>query len=413
MVNNGNIYEGEFTSGGAGTGKITYAKGGIYQGSWAYNLNHCDGTGVMELSNGLRCEGTWQSMSGEGKVFSEDDGEYSGTFQYDGFPITGKGTLNILGWKMNATWENNIATGTLLTNNGQSKYEGTWNISWGSTLELIDGQGSFQSKDGNVFSGTWVDRNGKGSATILDSEWNNGRLLNKTEVYLNKFTTEMIQCFLPSIGKLTTGSSVFEGRWSKNGIICGKGAIECEGNIYEGEWVEKNEETTGTGTITYPNGKQFVGSWSGYFSRRAGKGTFLREGLYYTGEIDGSGAGTGIIESGKDYTNVWEGNWTQFYYLDNGKGKIEINGLLLEGEWVDGRGKGKITSLKDGSVLQNAEFSTMYTEKIYQIKGEGTIWYNGNHYAGVWNVYSGYGTITYPDGSKYHGSWDLEGQKTN
>ena len=78
-----NVYEGDSDTNGKkqGAGKLTYANGSTYEGSWLDDLQH--GKGMAISRNGDAYTGSWQQgvRHGEGEMVYKDGSVYVGCFQ--------------------------------------------------------------------------------------------------------------------------------------------------------------------------------------------------------------------------------------------------------------------------------------------------------------------------------------------
>jgi len=117
-----------------------------------------------------------------------------------------------------------------------------------------------------------------------------------------------------------------------------------DGRTYDGEWT--NGIITGHGTMTYENGRKYVGKWKFIDDSYFGTGEITYEnGLKYIGEwMDGQkhGKGTMIDENGNTYIGKWMSD------KRNGQGKmIYLNGLQYNGNWTKDirQGYGTLTYL--------------------------------------------------------------------
>lgn len=182
-----------------------------------------------------------------------------------------------------------------------------------------------------------------------------------------------------------------ESRWSgmeyngymKDGIMHGKGTMTWpKGTRFEGTWEEGKAIK---GTMFYTNGNKYTGEV--YFDQY---------GRYYKRRPKLSGRGTMFYENGNRYEGLWNnGGKTQgtMFYTD---------GNRYEGEWSKGK--------KEGFGIQyyvNGErYEGTWSEDMRH--GKGCYYYgDGSRYDGEWqnDMRNGKGTLYYPDGSKKEGMW--------
>ncbi|MEM9949917.1 MAG: hypothetical protein AAF810_28130, partial [Cyanobacteria bacterium P01_D01_bin.36] len=105
-----------------------------------------------------------------------------------------------------------------------------------------------------------------------------------------------------------------------------------DGSVYYGEVVE-GQPADGEGTMTYPTGNRYTGSYKR--GRREGCGTFyFSDGRRYVGQFKADefdGLGTWILENGERYIGEFKNNQC------NGQGSfIFANGSIKSGMWQDG-----------------------------------------------------------------------------
>ena len=181
---------------------------------------------------------------------------------------------------------------------------------------------------------------------------------------------------------------------------------------YEGEWSVSNSSRIGTGTIYQGNGDKFEGQWDSILGFTKGTGTWIEEGVRFVGTFNGDmGTGNGKIHTGSN--SVFEGEWDYGKCVKTGKGSMTIKDLTFEGEWNGCQGTGVIFS-KNGEKLENATWGCFINTntKYGCLGGNGVIIHNNNRYEGTWELFvGGEGTITYPDGTKYVGKWNNDGEK--
>lgn len=253
------------------------------------------------------------------------------------------------------------------------------------------------------------------------------------------------QCL--ALKKLLIDGCTYEGSVYNN-KPSGRGRLESEDLVYEGEWCDGLRHGYGTETCT--SGESYVGEWrEGKYNGRGElkgsdgseyKGEFVRgkfhgRGMYknndmsYEGEwYHGSRHGEGILINGH---GTYKG---QFYYqLRHGKGVFtDVHGNVYNGQWQrDMRhGKGIYTSLdgsytggwrqdkKHGHGIWVCTFQGVYSGQWKSDKRHGTgvhTYVNGSTYDGGWykGKRTGHGVFTWKSGAVYSGTWargDREGR---
>jgi len=218
-----------------------------------------------------------------------------------------------------------------------SIYKGTWN----SKLE-IEGEGEYFLKENNIFlHGFWLNNNliyAKlyfMNGDIYEGEMKNtsfhgkGILQNNEEIYEGDF----IESEKDGYGKLTYNDGViYEGNFSK-GEFKGKGKMNWgNGYTYEGEFNGQN--MMGEGKLVGPDGDTYEGQFENSLFNGKGKYTF-NNGNIYEGEFKyGNKAGNGVYTVFNKY--IFQGNWEND--LPNGIGKLTTwnHSGVLKSAWRSG-----------------------------------------------------------------------------
>jgi hypothetical protein len=217
-----------------------------------------------------------------------------------------------------------------------------------------------------------------------------------------------IEQFRLDNGAIYTGGIEWfeENRWRP----AGRGYLEnfknTGGEIYTGSGYENDTKwlRDGEGTLTWPNGQKYTGSW--YYDKMEGQGTMTwPNGGKYTGTWHNdriAGHGTGTMEDG----SILDGEWADDQ-LFKGK-KTMPDGRTWEGEFEDALVKGN-TYLVKGRFRDSLGTELTGVWKSGHQDLEGTdVWPDGTKYVGVWKEggKSG-GTITWRDGREYKGDWEI------
>lgn len=275
--------------------------------------------------------GTSSKLSKRKKTF-EDGGIYEGDMM--GGKAHGYGKcVQLDGTVMEGEWKNDEPNGqvTIVFYNGD-KYIGKTKGS-----KKLNGEGTYYTKDGFVYKGTFVDGYmKKGEITDTnDPKW-------KYEGELDE------EGFYHGFGTLADANGVYVGTWEKGNRI--KGNLKSvDGGGYNGEW--KNNGPHGYGILTYTDGTVYQGYFQdgmkhGTGSEKGSNGsTFTGEWQYdkqYTGTL------TGIQETpfgkGNVTVNLKEGAPCGTLYMNIGEAFIigKLSGSGFDGDF---------TLTKDGQVM--------------------------------------------------------------
>jgi hypothetical protein len=274
----GGSYEGFLNAAGQrhGQGKLVYANGDVYEGSWELDVR--SGEGTMQYADGSCYTGSWERdmACGQGKMTFSPSAE---------MPLSPSKTLRggdsqppqraVAAYE--GSWDNGErhGAGTITYCDG-STLEGAWEAGALSNPEtatvtdgvsgavvtnadfrgdvLLRGTETAPSEDGGIGTDTFVgafntngQRHGKGMCTFQDGstyegEWRCGRR-NGKGVFRDARTKE-----------------VYDGKWVA-GKRCGRGLCTYPaGHRYEGQWAEDLRD--GEGTFFRANGEKYSGAWS-------------------------------------------------------------------------------------------------------------------------------------------------------
>lgn len=210
-----------------------------------------------------------------------------------------------------------------------------------------------------------------------------------------------------------------------DGYRDGKGLYTwADGRTYEGEFSEN--VVTGFGTMTFPEGMSYTGNWKDGLMNGEGKWIY-ESGATYSGEFEeGQLAKKGKWTiNGNEYEEYFNGEYRNSLPYGEGE-RYYTNGSKAIGTWDDqGMATGHIVSYESNGMIYVGEmrdgfpdgFGKFYSNLIdYYYEGEhvadlrhgqGTYYYEGNHYEGEWqdDLPHGYGTQTDKDGTVYEGEW--------
>ncbi len=220
-------YRGYFNEDGVphGQGKMIYANGDVYEGSWLNGIKQ--GKGKMIDADGDVYEGDWVNGKHHGHgFFGFSDGE-------GGFDET-----------YNGQWEN----------------------------DKMHGRGIYRYPSGDVYDGNWADdkKNGEGKMTYANGD-----------VYEGSWNDD----FMHGPGKMTyANGDVYEGMWDAS-YKHGHGKMTyANGDVYEGPW-HYGQRHGENGTMRYADGNVYDGEWwkdnmHGDGTLRASSGRVIHEGLW-------------------------------------------------------------------------------------------------------------------------------------
>ena len=354
---NGSSYEGNFVNGNKeGNGTFTSKYGMVYTGKFAKDLPN--GRGKAKYENEDMYDGDWVDgkIEGQGTLTYKNGNYYIGAFKNDKQNGYGKEYDKAGNMLKEGTWKDDVFV------NAASGDMPTPTTSTGCVSgNCINGFGKFIYEWG-VYEGDWVSGKMKGKGT-----WT----LKTGEVYVGQFD---------------------------NGDFNGKGKMGySKGNIYEGDFVNGVRE--GQGTFNYKNGNYYTGEFKN--NVRNGFGKFYnketnttQEGIWKDGVF--VNAASGDTPTPTTSTGCVSGNCI------NGFGKFIYEWGAYEGDWVDGKMKGKGTwTLKSGEV-----YVGQFDKDNFN--GKGKMKYkNGNIYEGdfVNGVKEGLGTYNYTNGNYYTGEF--------
>jgi hypothetical protein len=228
------------------------SNGEKYSGHWENGMRSGYGAGVR--TNGLRYEGNWRSNypNGEGTLYFPNGAKYVGNLMNgwrDGF-----GTFTMTnGLKYQGGWKHGARQGhgEIFFADG-NRYDGEW------AGNRRNGNGTMYLTNGGVYSGAWRfdHRNGYGVYTNSNGlkavgEWADGGMVSGTWT-------------------MADGTRI-EGTWYRLEHKSGGVIIWRDGRIYRGEWPTNSQGhddividhlLQGRGTMTWPDGRKYVGNFS-------------------------------------------------------------------------------------------------------------------------------------------------------
>ena len=281
-------------------------------------------------------------------------------------------------------------TSTIVTGQGGRSGVETGTVGVDSTASgvIVTGSGSGKKRKSIEFGG--------GEGIISEGggvrEGKIGRTGKKSSGKSGASSTRLGPLIFPGRDE-TPGISVFWAAhlWSPAGAGTGG---EC---IYEGEVL--NGVPHGRGTLVYPNGLMFEGSWNA--GRETGWGVLCGaddEPIWAGEVVDGVPHGSGVLfySNGDSYAGAWKEG------LPHGRGCLETSSGNYDGAWVEGQRSGVGTQIyTDGSIYSGA-----WRAGHKHGRGELTTSF-GFRYQGTWvsDVMEGKGEAYFPDGGKYEGSF--------
>jgi hypothetical protein len=202
--------------------------GNLYTGEWSDSVNKGQ---VVNLNTNVTFEGEWDDflffINGEGKWVSHFSVMYIGNW----FQGIGQGEVHSI--QPSSNFEDELYI-----------FKGTWN-KYG---HLLNGEGAFYNYDGNIFKGSWLNGNGKGSITfpngriMNDVEWDTyRRIIKGSGVYFDpdfrKYVGEINEGNGKGIIYSLDDTMKFIGKWDIDGLpIDGEGIFLFKGSIMQGVW---------------------------------------------------------------------------------------------------------------------------------------------------------------------------------
>lgn len=263
--------------------------------------------------------------------------------------------------------------GTCFYTNG-NKYEGHY------AMGVINGEGTFTYKSGDVWHGEWKEGNawnGSGTYKVIENKMSfcyegtlkNGKLDGEGKKYTND--------------KLTREGFFVDGLLNGNGVAYNPDGTVCSGEFKNG--YPYNAE--GTYVLKSLTNVKYTGKWIN--GQPAGEGTAVHAEDTYTGIFSGELTGENI---------TW----------------LRENALIYQGNLVNGRAEGNGRQYnKDGSVLYEGSFKNSNHD------GYGILYYSDDvrlRYEGEFKEghAEGMGTLFYPEGTwsgefKCDKSWNGNG----
>ena len=322
-------------------GSTTYKREGHYKGFF-YNSER-NGKGIMEYNNKDKYIGIWKNnkKNGFGIMKYHSLGKYKGYFKND--IRHGKGIFKYLNGDIyDGNWENNIKNGKGImeyTTKIEKEFNFDLFINPSNNINNLSLNKSLKKDITLIYNGNWINDlwEGKGEFQykndIYEGIFLEGKLLGMGKIYFKNGDNY--------IGNINNNLKK-EG----NGIMNYK-----NGNKYKGDW--DNDIKSGKGIMIFNNGNLFNGLW---------KNDKINKGIYYTDQNDFR----------KNYDNE------QYFYDDFINKKLNINGKIFCGEFVDDKINGRGFEFnKDIIFIGNFNLNKKH--------GKGTLYYlNGNVITGEW-----------------------------
>ena len=189
----------------------------------------------------------------------------------------------------------------------------------------------------------------------------------------------------------------YKGDMNDEGLPHGFGVMTyTNGERYEGNWNDGLKE--GEGVYTYTNKAIYDGEWSLGLKHGKGKLTFPNGDVYVGDFEDGFRQGEGELTFAKG--GFYKGGFLHDEF--DGHGQLEVNQLVYEGYFKNGRmdGKGKYEDKQSG-LTYDGSF------KNDSFHGNGVLNIDKERYEGkfVKGKKHGFGSYYYDDYSKYEGTW--------
>lgn len=219
------VYEGQYWQQKShGFGKIMWANGLFYQGTW--KNGNMDGFGLLIKPNGSYVLGEFSNnkLNGNAQYFIDGCNQYKGNWSYG--KKNGKGKEITVTMTYEGDFIENKKTGhaVITFENDRKKYEG-------AVLDgAIQGQGKMVWKDGRIYEGYWKDglMNGYGKFTykngdVYEGDYQNGEKSGEGVMsYVNgmKFLGKFDKGRISGAGKVDYNDGrVMDGTWENNQLV--------------------------------------------------------------------------------------------------------------------------------------------------------------------------------------------------
>jgi len=245
-----------------GYGTCVYPSGAKYVGD--FRNGKLQGEGILYFSDGRKYIGNWENQyrQGEGRMVFPNGDEYFGDFHHNQFH--GEGAMVYAsGNRYEGEWARGLpeGNGTFFYANGD-RYEGLF------VEGQCEGKGTLYFAEGGRYTGGWRNnrRHGDGvlitaSGKRLEGEWQDGQYRADWE----RWAYEGDTAALPNC----------------NRTLCYEGPGKFrypDGRVYVGDF--SGGRPAGIGTVHYPNGDRYVGQWkwdtpNGKGFRRSASGKVL------------------------------------------------------------------------------------------------------------------------------------------
>lgn len=427
-----------------GTGVMQYTNGDVYTGLWS--MNKRQGNGTMQYADGSAYEGEWQAdkRHGCGQIQFPSGETYEGSFVAD--VRQGMGTQVLPnGEKYTGAFFNNQRNGRgILDLVDGSSFEGMFKDGF------MHGHGTLKLANGDEFVGNFAKSamHGKGIYTFLSGDRFEGEYENGTRVsgvMTRRGGSEFVAAFsadgeLSQLREQATGAAITFDPQS-GGVVSsgapppsnwndGEGRIALpSGEVYTG--TIRDGARNGAGVLELANGDKYEGTWVD--NQLQGEGKMVLDkprklgphhyGWRYIGGFDqGRFHGFGVlnydVEGGK-----YAGHWVEG--LRDGLGKEECGEETYEGDFsADLRhGNGTLTNktgtfrgmFVDGEMLDDEAAvsyadGTTYHGCIKQLLKDGVgreRTPNKDVYDGEFrnDLRHGVGVLTQANGDVYQGQW--------
>lgn len=198
-----------------------------------------------------------------------------------------------------------------------------------------------------------------------------------------------------------TNNCEYQGEFSKTKQRHGQGTLKWpDGTFYSGSWVD--DRASGKGKLIFSNGDSYVGEF--VENRFEGFGTYLNaKGVAYEGEWHNN------LQNGLGIETFSDGTCFEGAYLNglkNGTGKITFSdGSVYEGNFVENNieGFGKLIWPKSENKIYEGE----WLNNVMEGRGKMTWLSNGKVYDGFYcdDKKHGLGCFSWGTGEKWVGYW--------
>ena len=362
------VFTGEFRKGKRHSGTFIFDNGDIYAGE--FGSGGINGIGIVKKANGDRFEGQFRESQASGRgIYMWANGDtWVGNWtrgRRDGYGELKK----IGGTVIRATWNGDETVGVAEIDNEKGKYSG------GVAKEVPHGSGKFEYSDGSTYDGQWIDGVYDGDGVFTSSGG---------QQYVGKFAR----------GKREGAGSV---RWPEGWVWVGRWKDDKAVGV--GEYIKPRSFSIGSAMAPRYTGEFRDGNYSGTLALYSADGTVVKEMSGSLRSLEGL-SGRGVLQwpSGEKYEGSFKDG------LFDGEGRYTLPKRVYEGVWSQGELNGS------GALKANDQYLVEYTGNFVngRLEGYGVGKFSdGNKYEGYWknSKKEGKGKLWTSAGEIYTGSF--------